>query len=678
MNSRLYISNQLELAELAVQRLTHAAQLSHRAVLFVIKPPKNWLESAAQRLNCEYIAVGSTSDRSDRISALLGSERSMLVIQLGPKPDLGLFAAAAGTVKAGGLLIVGSCKSPYFHPHSVSAENSLSITERMFSQSSRRFERLADEVAQLNKQTMACVELVTHTKHSTLSTDNNLLSEVASYISDTEKRQADPQASREQDSLLTQACNHLESELSSCVVIKGRRGCGKSTLLARIASYLESQGIDFRTTALHESALSTYRQHLGTLTTYIRPESALTVNTEVLLVDEAASLPLRTLHSFLSHFRHVVFCSTIEGYEASGRAFDVRLLSSWPQKSMALLQLEPRQMWRWGPNDPLSNLIDQLLLTSRLEPTERPIDYTNRQVVESKPEKLSRYELACNETLLGSVHALLHATHYQSTTKDLEHILDSPTIEIWVQRIDNSVVAVLVLDREGNIDLSLHEDILAKARRLPNQLLPQLLSQTANDSGALTKNYIRILRLAVVSPLRRQGIASRLLRAVTAACTDDSIKGKHSLTVDALGASFATDESSIGFWRNHGYIEFHRGFKPNPRSGKLACAVMFSFDEKTSSVLAKAVDIHRENELARLHPKAVFTMADSISSRDISLLHRFCSGQRSMNDTYAPLLRLSLVQMITLEKVADLSQKQHESRLREVVKSLLTNGLGTH
>lgn len=673
MNSRLRISNQLELAEQAQFYVARAAQLGTRAVLILNRPPDGWLETFAQLCQCNFVSASSSIDRADRISALLGSERLISVIQLDQKPDLGLLAATAGAVKAGGLLVIGTGVST--NTSHARDETSGSEMEPHLNHSNQRLERLAAISAKEHPDTMCYVEVTSNTDQKVSSKNEEVMSTLTAGLLCSESSLPNPRALAEQNALLIDACNHLNSRTSSCIVIKGRRGRGKSSLLARLAAHLDEVGMDYRITAMHESALSIYHQQTQQSTSrYVSPESATKEPVNILLVDEAASISLTQLQVYLNHFRHVILCTTIDGYEASGRALDVRLLSNWSHKSMGLLQLDVKHPWRWADDDPLEKFIDQLLLNKTRQQPDPVIlqapDNAWTLAESCHLMQISQNELFGNETLLASVHALLHTTHYQTTSKDLEHLLDAPTVQLWIQMLDSNVVGVLVLEQEGFIDDNLHEAILTKKRRLPNQLLPQLLAQTANTTVALKKRFLRIIRLAVTSTLRRQKLASQLLQAVTlehTATHAERIDASKNNTVDAIGASFAADECSLEFWQSHGYIEFHRGFRSNPRTGKRAVAMMKGFDKTTSDVLLTAARIHHDNELARQS----FTTqlknqiaSPNLSVSDVRLLQRFADGQRSKHDTYASLQRLSKLTNLPMNMQTTLSARQHELELR--------------
>jgi tRNA(Met) cytidine acetyltransferase len=275
---------------------------------------------------------------------------------------------------------------------------------------------------------------------------------------------------------------------------------------------------------------------------------------------------------------------------------------------------------------------------------------------------LDRAALALDEALLRQVYGLLRDTHYQTSAADLSHLLDAPDLQLWVLEEGGQTKAALMLVLEGGIDPCLHEAIVSKQRRLPHQLLPQLLAQSANAAIALAPIYGRVIRIAVAASDRRRGLGSKLLRAVESATT---LPTGHA---SGVGASFASDAISVSFWQRNGYTRFHTGFRSNPRTGKPAIAVIKCKDPALEPVVKIAATIHDDNQ-RWLHDDP--TEADS-QLQDAQLLQRFIKGQRSVHDTFAALSRLARQQdMLPLQHDPATSRRRYEAALREAVKATL-------
>ena len=686
MNSRLTVSNHAFFNTLINNLVASAECQRVRAVAVIRSAPESWLVEFAQRHNHEYLPAVSTTDRSDRISGLLGSERLSAVIQLNHKPDYGLLAAVAGTVRAGGVFIIGL-------PDTLATPESPS-------RSLNRLIHLARRTAEKHANHMVFVDYI---PDADLTSSYMSSSSLSLQKPGNQQAYVNPLAAAEQDALLEQAYRHITAHVHSRTVISGRRGRGKSTLMARLAAKLSQDGTDTRVTAMHESALSTYRQLPGNTGHYMSPESITKGSAvDALMVDEAASFPIAHLETYAKKCRHLVLSTTVEGYETAGRALALRMLpaadptdnpANYSTGRQAILQLTPEHPWRWATNDPLEEFVDRLLLTHipsglpELEsatPTDR-----KRLATQGQSRLIHQDELLADEALLANIHALLSSTHYQSGTKDLEHLLDATTVQLWIHQINKHVTGVLLLEVEGFIDNRLHEAILAKRRRIKNQLLPQLLAQMANSTSALSSGYARVIRIAVTPALRRQGIASAMLKSVTLSIRSAAYKEKDDCPVNeigAIGASFAGDEGSLEFWQSQGYVEFHQGFRANPRTGKAAVAVMriIHYHPVCSAILNRAVFIHNENMRARLKSQHIllpYCLSDdkpdkhisTITELDRDLLRRFAMGQRSLHDTTAAVHKVISRMQSPMKNQPGESRKKYEKALREHILNWLDN-----
>lgn len=335
------------------------------------------------------------------------------------------------------------------------------------------------------------------------------------------------------------------------------------------------------------------------------------------------------------------------------------------QRPQALLDLCPNHVWRWQPEDPLETFLDLLMLSHPANSTpQQPVNkHTETTTLGHRArctiKRLDRHALAKNDTLLRDVYSLLRLYHYQNSALDLAHILDAENVQIWVAEQQtynaNQIVAALMLGIEGNIDQTLHEPIMARERRPAHQLLPQLLAQMANSPTALGERYARIIRIAVLPDSRRQAIGTQLLTELRQRLSNLDTP------ITTLGASFAGDTHSTQFWRANGYIEFHRGFRSNPRTGKRSVAVIRSDNQNVQRSIQQAVSILADNQdqLVKLDQANTFSgqlqvqATNQVTSlleqhpvqqstqppTDLALLHRYVRGHRSAHDTAAALVR---------------------------------------
>ncbi|NND92654.1 MAG: tRNA(Met) cytidine acetyltransferase, partial [Granulosicoccus sp.] len=666
------VSNHLPLDRL-IEPLRRCAQRDRHRVLVVLESPaEGWCRAFAADRQLPFIAASDRSDRADRITGLLGQEFETLVHETSERLDGGLLAALAGTVKAGGVMVLGV-------PFRVSE----SAADGMSSMFNRRFCRLLLELQLLFPDK---VHLLASAASPARANSHAVLRSPESAMAP-----ALHCAESEQTALLELARDYLLKHPRGSITITGRRGRGKSALLGRIAEWLIDRQIPVTVTASRRTSVTSVNRHSRHIIRFRAADEACRSGTGVLLVDEAGSLPIDTLIGFSTHHDQVIYCTTVEGYENAGRAFEIRFQQALKRTQVQCLALTPVLPWRWAPEDPLESLVDTLLLArvgqdiglpddclpkaaeaTNAEPARTAaaetmtVEAVDAAVANCRARQLTRTELADDEALLRAVFGLLRDTHYQTSATDLQHLLDAPDLQVWVLEHDRRIKAALLAIGEGSLPVPVHEAIVSKQRRLPNQLLPQLLAQCANDPQVLDRRYARIIRIAVASDCRRQGLGTRLLQHV-------EIELAMRPGVSAIGASFASDAGSLAFWQSNGYRRFHTGYRRNPRTGRQAVAVIKPFDATVARVAERAVDIHDDNQRCRQGQQSL----PDTPLHDGSLLQRFARGERSVHDTYAALSRLGLRHALPLQYDGTLSRRRYESMLRKLVTDVIGQSVST-
>lgn len=602
--SRLSVSNSEQLPALLHSCIAAAQKSGQRALITLNGAPGDWSKHFASTNRFRFVTsvIGSKRiDRADQITAVLGSENKVIVYQCGTKLDAGLLAAAAGSLRVGGLLLLDMTPD-------VGEEKQRSIEARHFM---KRFDRLLQQAADNNPHLIMQVSLSAKNRihrpkpagpessgprsSSPVSIDPVSFDPVSStqtpfmspLISPGSADDSDPsiEALAEQDRALNMAIDHLHAHETSCIVITGARGRGKSTLLARLADYLSQTGTSFKVTANHESALRSFRKHFtGCFAEFWKsPQSEAVTDPTTLLVDEASNFSISALSEMLDSCQKIVFSTTTEGYENAGRAFPVRFIDQLESSKKSVLTLPLESPWRWRPGDVLDRLINDLLLINH--PDSKHYLETRRSALSGLNHRkiirqVLQQELATDDNLLFQIYSLFTENHYQSSVKDLHHMLDSTHLQVWVLEIDGLILAALLVDLEGGIDTKLHAQIVDGKRRLPHQLLPQMLARKSGTTSVLDKHYARVVRIAVVPETRRKRLASNLVSQVEKALM------KGTWQIDAIGASFANDSASMAFWQANGFVQFHAGQRVNPRTGTHSVFVIKSGDQTIQRALS--------------------------------------------------------------------------------------------
>ncbi len=311
----------------------------------------------------------------------------------------------------------------------------------------------------------------------------------------------------------------------------------------------------------------------------------------LVLVDEAAAIPVYLLSKLLTRFHRMVFASTVHGYEGAGRGFTLKFKQILQKKCPQWRSLHIKQPIRWRENDPLEALIfDSCLLNADLP------DVSYSEVISAQVvcKKVTVAELLQNEALLSQVFSVLVTAHYQTKPGDLAILLDNASIHLLVAFADKKqlkVVGVVLLMAEGLVSNSAVcasdiDAVINSQRRLKNQFLPQALLTYCGITQAFEFSYFRIMRIAVHVELQQQNIGSFLL--------DEVSKYAKAQGADFVGSSFGANTQLMRFWLNNHFKVIRLGFTLDKASGEHSALMLKALkSENTQQVIAMNDEFYR-------------------------------------------------------------------------------------
>lgn len=352
------------------------------------------------------------------------------------------------------------------------------------------------------------------------------------------------------------------------VVLTADRGRGKSAILGMAAAYWQQQGLNVLLTAPARATVISVFKHAGeNAPTFIAPDELLQTlpTADILLVDEAAAIPVPLLLQMQAHYPRCVFATTVHGYEGSGRGFVLRFQTELQQRTNGqCMFLRLQQPIRWADNDPLEQFINQALLLDIDTP-----EAMNLPTLQAHYTLLDRDALAFDETLLKQVFGLLVTAHYQTRPSDLRQMLDAPDISIHVLRQAGYVLAVGLLSREGGLAAELTAAIHAGKRRPHGHPIPQTLTFHAGVAGAAELVCERVMRIAVQPALQGRGLGKRLLDYLKQYAQESG--------ADYLGVSYAMTPQLITFWEQAGFQLARVGHRKDTASGSQSAVHIYPF-----------------------------------------------------------------------------------------------------
>ncbi|MGJ8694127.1 MAG: GNAT family N-acetyltransferase [Thalassotalea sp.] len=534
--------------------------------------------AAFEHLTELYVEVDERSYRH-----YLGTE-SAGVIYFDDDINPDIYAALSGTIQAGGIFLLGCEQLP-------NEQDNLYL---------QRFYRTLH-------QAKTCIyifqnaqqQLATNSHNQAVIANLNETLLTAKVDSNSAEPLPDHCLTYEQVQAVTAIIKVAKGHRKRPLTITADRGRGKSSALALacIALINRSQAaIDIIITAPQLSALTSFFKLLKIHFPDAKiNKSSITVNnasiqflpldvllkelpkTHLLLVDEAAALPLYLVDKLFSHYHRLVFSSTLHGYEGAGRGFAIKHQALHQKHQLPLQHLVLNTPIRWSENDPLEALtFATCLLNAELD----EISADTIVQLSQLPAKLSYLtltpaQLFNDEGLLRQVFAVLVTAHYQTSPADLKLLLTNDKIIIRAVSVANKIVAVAVILAEGDVAADVVNGIKAGKRRIKDHFLPQSLLVHCGLTQSFDYSYWRVMRIAVHPGLQNRKIGQFLLKKITQ-------DAKHQ-DIDMLGTSFGLSTSLFNFWSRAQWNIARIGFSQDHTSGEHSGLLVKALNEQARS-----------------------------------------------------------------------------------------------
>lgn len=457
------------------------------------------------------------------------------------------------------------------------------------------------------------------------------------------------------------------------IVLISDRGRGKSSALGLAAGRLLQQGFNriivtaprlTTSDPLFEQArrmCPDAKNERGLLQTshgqlkFMAPDALLLEQPEadLLLVDEAAAIPLSLLETFLQRYPLIVFSTTVHGYEGTGRGFALKFNRILDAESPGWQQLSMDIPIRWASQDPVESWIDKLLCLD-VELTEVP---TQVHVESCSVELLDRDDLLKHGQELATLFALLVNAHYRTQSSDLVHLLDDDKVRIYTLNYQGNLLGAVLINEEGGYDQDLSSAIYRGMRRPTGNLLPQTLTFHAGCEQAATLSYARIMRIAIHPLLQNQGFGSYFLSKVIR---------QEQKYVDAIGSSFGATVELLRFWKRAGFELLRIGFTRDHVSGTHSAVMLMALNKQAEAVQHELRQKFRRylpawlnDPLADLPEDMKLTLVADQLADDTALtesdwqeIHSFASSHRGYEAVMWPLKKFFKHNAVLVEHLA--------------------------
>ncbi|PKG40934.1 tRNA(Met) cytidine acetyltransferase [Psychromonas sp. Urea-02u-13] len=452
---------------------------------------------------------------------ILGQEISLLVINAHNAFDANLFAASEGTLRGGGTLVL-LCPTD------------IDNNDNFYTYISKQLECFpfitimqGDKLPELNNKA------INQQPQLHLEQQNNAIKAIIKTVTGHRRRP---------------------------LVLTANRGRGKSSALGIAAKQLIELGYQqILICAPSKDATNTLFKHAGDSTkiSFIAPDLLLKNKPacDLLMIDEAAAIPVATLEALSEHYSRLVFATTLHGYEGSGRGFALRFQKRLKQIAPQMRSLHIDQPIRWGKDDPLEQFtLQHLCLTESQTPS--PV-YDKTQKVHFSV--VTATQLLADPGLLTEIFSLLVTAHYQTKPSDLEKLLNDKLLSILLLTQNKQVLAVALVNHEGDLDEGLAQQVYQGSRRLKGHLVAQSLTFHCAQQDAAKHKYARIQRIATHPALQQQGLGKLFMLKMTDWATTQQF--------DHLCASFGATAELLRFWQMNHFSSLRIGSSKDKSSG---------------------------------------------------------------------------------------------------------------
>lgn len=543
--------------------------------------------------------LAATTTQIKHKGQLLGVEANWIVINGLAGIDWDLLAASSGCLRAGGLwLLITAPPELFAQQPNPQAQRLLSYPLQAHDQASN-FQQfwlsqqqdwwLYTKALGLHRQPNCHPQAPT----STESTDTKPAVDTESVLP--------PFSNQEQQQAVAAILKVVSGHRRRPLLLTAHRGRGKSAALGIAAATLQQQGKrKLLITAPQPAAAAVALQHAKAYMAELQPDASLALQfwpidlllqekptADLVMVDEAAAIPLPQLQQLTQHYSRLVFATTEHGYEGTGRSFSLKFQPYLQQHCPGWQQSRLQTPVRYAEDDPLERQVFRSFLLACETPT--PI-FDPALPLQTMLHSVA--ELLAQPALLASIFGLLSLAHYQTEVTDLWALLDNPQLQVLAlyQQAGNEqepgsnqqslqLLGCAVMSYEGQLPAPLATQVYQGERRVQGHLLAQSLAFHLATPELATLPLARVQRIVIHPAWQSQGLGKYLLNAVQ----------QHGQTVGiaAIGSSFGATPSLLRFWTQQGFLPVKLSAQAEQASGEPSVLVLKNCDSSLQNTVAQ-------------------------------------------------------------------------------------------
>lgn len=430
-----------------------------------------------------------------------------------------------------------------------------------------------------------------------------------------------PYASLQQQQAVAAILKVVSGHRRRPLLLTAHRGRGKSAALGIAAAQLQQQGkTKLIITAPQPAAAAVALSHAHVMLAAQAPELSSTLQfwpidrllqqtpkADLVLVDEAAAIPLPQLQQLVERYSRLVFATTEHGYEGTGRSFRLKFQPHLQQHCPGWQHLQLDTPIRYAIGDPLEQHIFRSFL---LDIEQQPPSYDPQRPCHL--QCYSHHELQQHPRLFAQLFHLLSLAHYQTDITDLWAMLDNPALHIMSWQQGEQLLGCAVISHEGEFTPELTALIYQGQRRVQGHLLAQSLAFHLAEPALASLPIARIQRIVIHPSLQGTGLGQRFLSALE----QRSVEQGYAL----IGTSFGATPALLRFWLRAGFHAVKLSQRPDQASGAPSVLLLKSCQSRWQPAVAalqqwfcSQLSLQLADSQRELNPRLVLQLCQPIT-----------------------------------------------------------------
>lgn len=287
---------------------------------------------------------------------------------------------------------------------------------------------------------------------------------------------------------------------------------------------------------------------------------------DIIIVDEAAGIEAPVLLQITANARHMIFSTTVHGYEGTGRSFNVRFLKKLESdETIEVEKIHMSEPIRYGSGDPIEAWLYNVLLLNAQPAELEESDFEKIRARDFEFRMIEKDELMKNDKMLREFFGIYVLAHYRNRPSDLAILLDTPNHFPFAVFVNGKIVCSLHVAIEGGLG----DDVIEKIRhgyKPKGQIIPDLALKHFWNYEFAKMRGVRIVRIATHPNAMDLGIGSFALEKIVEWASQNSL--------DWVGSGFGISDELINFWIKNGFIPVHITPQRNEVSGEYTAIVL--------------------------------------------------------------------------------------------------------